>query len=103
MTLRSILFASITACLPLPAALGAQGWAVQAAAGRAVSDPVSARVGSNVASLGVEYGDSAARWLYLTAGTPLASSARRGPRESVKVGITSSEPPPPELTLSASP
>ncbi|HEU4558010.1 MAG TPA: glycogen-binding domain-containing protein [Longimicrobium sp.] len=61
--------------LPIPAALGAQGWAVQAAAGRAISDPVSARVGSNVASLGVEYGDSAARWLYLTAGTPLGGNA----------------------------
>jgi hypothetical protein len=55
-----------------PRALGAQGWWVQAAAGRAVSDPVSSRVGGSVASLGVEYGDSAtARWLYAQAGTPL--------------------------------
>jgi hypothetical protein len=74
-TFRSILFAFISAWLPIPAALGAQGWAVQAAAGRAVSDPVSAQVGSNVASLGVEYADSAARWLYVTAGTPLGGNA----------------------------
>lgn len=75
MIFRFTCIALTAALLPIPAALGAQGWAVQAAAGRAVSDPVSARVGSNVASLGVEYGDSAARWLYVTAGTPLGGNA----------------------------
>ncbi|HET7229571.1 MAG TPA: glycogen-binding domain-containing protein [Longimicrobium sp.] len=58
-----------------PAALAAQGWTVEAAAGRAIADPVSARVPSSVASLGLEYGDSAARWLYLTAGTPFSGNA----------------------------
>ncbi|HSU17832.1 glycogen-binding domain-containing protein [Longimicrobium sp.] len=62
---------TLLASLP-PCALAAQGWWVQAAAGRAVSDPVSSRVSGAVASLGVEYGDSAtARWLYAQAGTPL--------------------------------
>jgi len=74
-TLRSTLLALVTASLLVPAALNAQGWAVQAAAGRALSDPVSARVASNVASLGVEYADSAARWLYLTAGSVLGGEA----------------------------
>lgn len=75
MTLRFIPSIITAASLALPAALAAQGWTVEAAAGRAVSDPVSARVTSNVASLGVEYGDSAARWLYLTAGTPFSGDA----------------------------
>lgn len=75
MILRFISFFITAASLTFPAALAAQGWTVEAAAGRAVSDPVSARVPSNVASLGVEYGDSAARWLYLTAGMPFSGNA----------------------------
>lgn len=76
MTLRTIISSLITASITLPAAaLAAQGWSVEVAAGRAVADPVSARVPSNVASLGVEYGDSAARWFYATAGTPLGEDA----------------------------
>jgi AMP-activated protein kinase-like protein len=71
-SLRSILIPIIPIAFALPCAAAAQGWRVEAAAGRAVSDPVSARIGSNVGSLGVEYGDSAtARWLYLQAGTAL--------------------------------
>ena len=60
--------------LAFPAPAAAQGWRASVAAGRAVDDPVSARLGSSVASLGVDYADSAARWLYLRAGTPLGSS-----------------------------
>jgi hypothetical protein len=74
-TFRIILSSLVTASLLIPAALAAQGWTVEAAAGRAVSDPVSARVPSNVASLGLEYADSAARWHYLTAGTPFSGDA----------------------------
>jgi len=74
-TVRAALLAPIAAALLLPAVLAAQGWTVEAAAGRAVSDPVSARVASNVASLGVEYADSAAHWLYLTAGAPLSGGS----------------------------
>ncbi|HEX6747127.1 MAG TPA: glycogen-binding domain-containing protein [Longimicrobium sp.] len=73
MSVRSSISTTILIFLTLPCALAAQGWRVEAAAGRAVSDPVSARVSSSVGSLGVEYGDSAtARWLYLQAGTALA-------------------------------
>jgi hypothetical protein len=74
-TLRSapIIF---TLLLSAPALSAAQGWSASVAAGRAVDDPVSARLGSSVASLGVDYADSAARWLYLRAGAPLGS---RGP------------------------
>jgi len=57
----------------IPAGSAAQGWSASVAAGRAVDDPVSARLGSSVVSLGVDYADSAARWLYLRAGTPLGS------------------------------
>jgi hypothetical protein len=64
---------SFALVLFLPAASAAQGWSASVAAGRAVDDPVSARLGSSVASLGVDYADSAARWLYLRAGTPLGS------------------------------
>jgi len=62
--------------LSAPAASAAQGWSASVSAGRAVDDPVSARLGSSVASAGVDYADSAARWLYVRAGTPLGS---RGP------------------------
>lgn len=72
MTLRStrVLFALF---LSLPATASAQGWSASVSAGRAVDDPVSARIGSGVVSLGVDYADSAARWLYVRAGTPLGS------------------------------
>jgi len=76
-TFRIIASTLITALALFPAALAAQGWTVEAAAGRAVADPVSARVPNNVASLGLEYADSAARWLYLTAGTPFGGDAPR--------------------------
>lgn len=72
MSVRFSFFISLLLTAAAPLALTAQGWRAEVAAGRAVSDPVSARVGSNEASAGVEYGDSAtARWLYLQAGTPL--------------------------------
>lgn len=70
MTLRSILLALTSMALFAPA-LAAQGWSVSVAAGRAVDDPVAARLPSSVTSLGVDYADSADRWLYATAGTPL--------------------------------
>ncbi|HEX5727709.1 MAG TPA: glycogen-binding domain-containing protein [Longimicrobiaceae bacterium] len=61
--------------LALPAAARAQGWAVDVAAGRAVHDPLSARIGTTVASLGLGYdGGNGARWLYLSAGVPLGGS-----------------------------
>ena len=44
----------------IPAGSAAQGWSASVAAGRAVDDPVSARLGSSVVSLGVDYADSAA-------------------------------------------
>ncbi|HEX8393837.1 MAG TPA: glycogen-binding domain-containing protein [Longimicrobium sp.] len=48
----------------------AQGWTVQAGAGRAVHDPVAARVASTSASLGVGY-DGARQWAYLSGGVPV--------------------------------
>ena len=89
--------AALAAALLAPPVLAsAQGWTVDAAAGRAVHDPVSARVGSTVASLGLSWdGGRDAPWLYLSAGTPLGGpgpawgaggagawiGARRGPFE----------------------
>lgn len=58
--------------LACPAAARAQGWSLDVAAGRAVHDPVSARIGSTVASVGLGYdAGGGARWLYLSAGAPL--------------------------------
>jgi hypothetical protein len=62
-----------TLLLSIPAAARAQGWSVGVSAGRATDDPLSARLGSSVVALGTDYADSAARWLYLRAGTPLGS------------------------------
>ena len=74
MTLRSALILTIATLAP--AVLHGQGWSVVASAGSSTEDPVAARLNSAVASLGVEYADSAARWLYLNGGTPLSA---RGP------------------------
>lgn len=62
----------LTACAALwlaPAAAAAQ-WTVEAAAGRAVHDPVSARVPTTSASLGAAYAGGSL-WTYLSAGVPL--------------------------------
>jgi len=67
---RTALLLLTLALLP-PLTLAAQGWRVEAAAGRAVHDPVQARVGSTVASVGLSYDGGSARWLYLSAGSPL--------------------------------
>lgn len=58
---------ALAAALALATQAAAQGWTVQAAAGRAVHDPVSARVASTSASLGLSY-DGAARWAYVSGG-----------------------------------
>lgn len=58
------------AALLLPAAARAQ-WSVEAAAGRAVHDPVAARVATTSASLGVAYDRGPAGWGYLSGGAPL--------------------------------
>jgi hypothetical protein len=64
--------AALALVLLLPLPLFAQGWTLDAAAGRAVHDPVSARIGSTVASLGLSWDQGeGARWLYLSAGAPL--------------------------------
>ncbi|HEX8694862.1 MAG TPA: hypothetical protein VF746_20715 [Longimicrobium sp.] len=70
MTRGSFLPLLAVAALLAPGTLPAQ-WTVDLAAGRAVHDPVSARVGSTVASVGVSYDGGPARWLYLSAGAPL--------------------------------
>ena len=62
-----------TACAALllaPAAAAAQ-WTVEAAAGRAMHDPVSARVLTTSASLGLSYAGGAGEWGYLSGGAPL--------------------------------
>jgi hypothetical protein len=63
------------ALLLVPAGAGAQ-WTVEAAAGRAVHDPVSARVATTTASLGLGYALGPA-WGYLSGGAPLGGD---GPR-----------------------
>lgn len=62
----------LTACALLlaPAAAPAQ-WAVEASAGRAVHDPVAARVSTTSASLGVSYENQDAGWAYLSGGAPI--------------------------------
>ena len=69
MTLRGGI---LTACglLLAPAAAPAQ-WAVEASAGRALHDPVSARVSTTSASLGVSYDNADVGWGYLSGGAPI--------------------------------
>jgi hypothetical protein len=62
--------AACAALLRAPAAAAAQ-WTVEAAAGRAVHDPVSARVLTTSASLGIAYEGGAGEWGYVSGGTPL--------------------------------
>lgn len=67
--------AAWAALLLAPGAAAAQ-WTVEAAAGRAVHDPVSARVATTSASLSVAYDSDAGPWAYVSGGTPLEG---RGP------------------------
>jgi len=62
----------IPACALLlaPAAAPAQ-WSVEAAAGRAVHDPVAARVSTTSASLGVAYEHAELGWGYVSGGAPI--------------------------------
>lgn len=63
--------ALIAACALLaPAAAPAQ-WTVEASAGRALHDPVAARVSTTSASLAVGYEDRDVGWGYLSGGAPL--------------------------------
>ncbi|HEU0052526.1 MAG TPA: glycogen-binding domain-containing protein [Longimicrobium sp.] len=73
MTLGRTAALALVLLLPLP--LLAQGWTLDAAAGRAVHDPVSARVSSTAASLGLSWdGGEGSRWVYLSAGAPLGDA-----------------------------
>ncbi len=65
--------AATAAALLLPAAAAAQ-WRVEAGAGRAIEERVSARVGTTTASVALRY-DGAGRWLYLSGGAPLEAGA----------------------------
>jgi hypothetical protein len=62
-------FAACAAALLLAPAAAAQ-WTVEAAAGRAVHDPVSARVSTTSASLGLAY-EAGGGWGYVSGGAPL--------------------------------
>lgn len=61
------------AALLLASRAEAQGWSAEAAAGRALHDPVAARVATTSASLGLGY-QGTGRWLYLSAGVPVQGS-----------------------------
>lgn len=69
MTARRIA-AACAALLLAPGAAAAQ-WTVEAAAGRAVHDPVSARVLTTSASLSLAYQAPAGAWAYVSGGAPL--------------------------------
>lgn len=69
MTLRGG-FLAACALLLAPAAAPAQ-WAVEASAGRALHDPVAARVSTTSASLGVSYENADVGWGYLSGGAPI--------------------------------
>lgn len=69
MTVRR-LAAACAALVMGPGAAAAQ-WTVEAAAGRAVHDPVSARVRTTSASLGLGYEGPAGEWVYVAGGAPL--------------------------------
>jgi hypothetical protein len=58
--------------LGAPSSLAAQEWTVDAYAGRAVYDPVSANVGTNNGVLGVRYDAANGGWFHLSAAVPFA-------------------------------
>jgi hypothetical protein len=68
-TVRGTLLAACV-LLVAPAAAPAQ-WSVEAAAGRALHDPVAARVSTTSASLGVAYEREDVGWGYLSGGAPI--------------------------------
>jgi hypothetical protein len=55
-----------------PSSVKAQGWTLDAYAGRAVFDPVAARVGTKNLSVGLRYAGLEGSWLYLFGAAPLA-------------------------------
>ncbi|CAN5563521.1 hypothetical protein BH24GEM3_BH24GEM3_09050 [soil metagenome] len=68
----------VLAALLAPRMIGAQeGWALDLSAGRAVHDPLSARIGTDNLMLGVRYAGARPAWFYLSGGAPLATV---GPR-----------------------
>ena len=78
---RSLLLPALFCCLA-PTAAAAQ-WIADASVGRAVYDPVNARVGAVNASLGLRYASTGLRlrtterWLYLSGGSDLGSQGLR--------------------------
>jgi hypothetical protein len=68
---RSLLLPALLCILLLPASAAAQ-WVVDAAAGRALYDPLAQRVGAVNVSLGARY-QGTDRWVYLAGGTDLGS------------------------------
>jgi hypothetical protein len=71
LSVMAVVLLATLAATPLAAA--AQGWALDAYAGRAVYDPVSTDVGTSNAVLGVRYGREDATWFYLSAAVPFAA------------------------------
>lgn len=71
--MRGALLALAACVLATPAALAAQGWSVEATAGRASYNALAARVGSTSASLSLGY-EGSRRWLYASAGAPLGDA-----------------------------
>lgn len=65
------LLATVCAALLLAPAAAAAQWTLEAAAGRAVHDPVSARVLTTSASLSLAYAGGAREWGYVSGGAPL--------------------------------
>lgn len=61
------------AALLLASRAAAQGWSAEAALGRALHDPVAARVATTSASLGVGF-QGTGGWLHLSAGVPVQGS-----------------------------
>ena len=68
--IRRRVLAACAAALLLPCAARAQ-WSLEAAAGRALHDPVAARVATTSASLGVAYEGGPLGWGYLSGGAPI--------------------------------
>ena len=69
--MRRRLLAPACAVLLLAPSPARGQWTMEAAAGRALHDPVSARVLTTSASLGLAYEGGAGEWGYVSGGTPL--------------------------------
>jgi hypothetical protein len=85
-----LVFAALTTSIPSPAT--AQGWTLDAYAGRAMYDQVSAGLGTSNGVLGIRYAGESGGWFFLSAAAPLQAAdpfwAATGLGRRLSIGTT---------------